>query len=305
MINCIYLNDLSLNGLDSKNQIEILFNRLRKLVVLLNLENLPDLNFIVDIFSSKEEDEKITFIDLVSQLEHDISSYLYSQLQSSHYEEITSDTGICSYESEDISVVATYLNHHSIDAILFSFATHTNWDNTRLNFNVDGMETINFRHIGEIDDKTDWILEAVQQNNAFADAEEFIQKLPSRYINLQFNSSSLEQIRKIDTDVAKLARLDRCFTILDAYCAEDWTSSFRIDEINELGVKLRGESESTRTNTAYMNERKFKDLNGKSVQFELHFDITKAERCYILPLHAEKKILVGYVGGHLSTTKHN
>ncbi|MNE67289.1 hypothetical protein D3C80_1628870 [compost metagenome] len=112
-------------------------------------------------------------------------------------------------------------------------------------------------------------------------------------------------MKLIDTDIAKLERLERCFEALHDYCESDWSGSFRLDQINAKGVKLRGESQTTRDNENYMKQRKFKDLEGNTLQFEFHFDVTKAERCYVLPLFQKKKILIGYIGEHLDTTRHN
>lgn len=305
MIDTLYLNDLSLRELSTKSHIEILFDRLRKIVSIFDLETLPNLNFIVDVFSPYSEEQKVGFIDLISQVDSSMSDYLFSQLQSSYYTDPPTEAPLCTFNSHDISLVATFLNYENKDAILFSFPTNKDWDQTQLNFEFGEAGNISFNHIGDINEDTDWIKDKLTQKFSYRDADEFIEKFLPRFSNLQFNQSSIGQLKKIDTDVAKLERLERCFTILNNYCTQDWVSSFRLDKINEQGVRLRGESESTRVNEAYMNERKFKDLVGNSVQFELHFDITKAERCYVLPLHTKKKILIGYIGDHLSTTKHN
>ncbi|EJB8495362.1 hypothetical protein VXG46_000711 [Acinetobacter baumannii] len=304
MIDKLYFNDLSLKGLKSVEQIEILLSRLKFLVDLLDLDCFPDLKFLINVYSQPTEENQPEFIELLLEVQQDMRDYIFAQLNSSYYVNPPTEASLCVFNSDDISLAATHLNHNKEEAILFSFCSHESWNCIQLDFKVEN-EIISFPNIGDIDSNTPWLTERLAQQLSYSNAIEFIEKIKPRFTNLMFNDSSIEQLKVIDTDVAKLERLERCFTILHEYCEFDWEGSFRLDQINEKGVKLRGESQTTRENDSYMKQRKFKDMNGKSVQFEFHFDVTKAERCYVLPLSQEKKILIGYIGAHLDTTRHN
>lgn len=306
MIDKLYFNDLSLKGLKSVEQIEMLCNRLYTLVDLLNLESLPDLKFLIDVYSHPTEENQPEFIALVSDVQSHMRDYIFAQLNTSYYVDPPSDASLCIFNLDEISLAVTHLNHSNEEAILFSFCSHEIWDRTQLDFKVENKnENISFPNIGAINSNTPWLMERLAQQSSYSNAIEFIEKIKPKFTNLRFNDSSLEQLKLIDTDVTKLARLERNFTILNDYCECDWQGSFRLDLINDKGVRLRGESQTTRENESYMKQRQFNDMDGKTVQFELHFDVTRAERCYVLPLHQEKKLLIGYIGAHLDTTKYN
>lgn len=310
MIDKLYFNDLSLKGLKSVEQIEILLSRLKVLVDLLDLDCLPDLKFLINVYSQPTEENQPEFIELLLEVKQDMRDYIFAQLSSSYYVNPPTEASLCVFNSDEISLAATHLNHNQEEAILFSFCSHESWDRTQLDFKVENEnesenQNISFPNIGAINSNTPWLMERLAQQSSYSNAIEFIEKIKPKFTNLRFNDSSLEQLKLIDTDVAKLARLERNFTILNNYCECDWQGSFRLDLINDKGVRLRGESQTTRENESYMKQRQFNDMDGKTVQFELHFDVTRAERCYVLPLHQEKKLLIGYIGAHLDTTRYN
>ena len=89
--------------------------------------------------------------------------------------------------------------------------------------------------------------------------------------------------------------------------ARKWTlGAFNHKEVvAQSGLNISSESESTLNNNKFRQERIFKLPTGESELFNLHIKIGGGLRICFYPDNEKKKIYVGYIGQHLSTTKFN
>lgn len=117
---------------------------------------------------------------------------------------------------------------------------------------------------------------------------------------------------KVETQCAELGNSPDFYKILFRLkelnnVAKEWTvGAFNHKEVvANVGLIISTESESTLNNEKFRQERIFKLPSGDSKLFDLHIKIGGGLRICFYPDNDDKKIYVGYIGKHLSTTKYN
>lgn len=134
---------------------------------------------------------------------------------------------------------------------------------------------------------------------AVTNGESLYEKLETWFPHLIFVDEVQRQIREMSAGTPQLRQVvDRLFA-LEHYCA-GWTDgAFDADEI---GCKVSPESESVSANPRLRKMREFKLPSGQVAYFEWHMRLTPdAWRLHFLPIPADRKIGIGYVGRHLET----
>ncbi len=88
------------------------------------------------------------------------------------------------------------------------------------------------------------------------------------------------------------------FIELEKYLKDWMEGNFNYRDLKEnTSINISPESETTRNQ--HSNERLFDTINGKKV-YDLHIKLGDGKRIYIMPENSLKKIMIGYVGKHLT-----
>jgi hypothetical protein len=129
--------------------------------------------------------------------------------------------------------------------------------------------------------------------------EEFWQLKSQLYPNLIFCDNAKDNLAFYTLNNPNILIAFQRLKLLDIY-VESKPNKFNI---NAVGCKISGESETTLN--SYSNERTFQlpDKNGKSAVFELHIKFGDAFRLHFY--YENQKCYIGYIGRHLPTTKYN
>jgi len=304
MINTLYLNDLSLVSSDYTQPLNTFFNRLDKLIEILNLNTYPDINFGNLLYELTFENNK-TIFDYIEKLDHLHQQFIYEQLNRSCSLEPSRNANLITFNNEISCVASFLLEINKLDEILISLPTNSTWDDFNLCFTDSDNNSFHFKHIGDIDYHADsWLQELISQQNVYSNNEEFLKKFMPLLSNIYINIEVKEHIKSLGNDMLRLKKLEKIFSLLNSYCENYWRESFNIHNVRKIGISLKDESETVKNNDKLMEERKFDNLDGEKEKFTYHCNITKGDRCYILPLYEERKILIGYIGPHLKTNKY-
>lgn len=202
------------------------------------------------------------------------------------------------------------------DCYLKSFFSHTKWEEFDLDCKRTFLDEISaeiisvdtrIKNIGNIAavQENSWIKELLSDDQEI-DLASFLESM-DKYKFLLFSNDLKQSINSYGEDKTLIKALDKNFKIMENYCQNHWKfGKLRIIALKELGLNsIKPESEPTLLK--YGNQRLFNDHNGirQTEPFSIHFNLPDFRRCYIKEINEnnEKKILVGYVGEHLSTVE--
>lgn len=201
-----------------------------------------------------------------------------------------------------------------LKSIGVSFLSHTKWDKDILRLiinelpeDADGfvISETDIKHITRTDHLTshqDWIIERLKFS--VGNGSVLLTKVKDWYPHLIFCNNAKKQIKALHGGIQLQRIVDRLFD-LENYCRSWTTGGFS-------GVGIPNSSgESSLTMSQYGRDREFVCPDGKTRTFEYHLKgLPKAWRIHIwadeqeefgLASSGNRKILVGYVGKHLST----
>lgn len=201
----------------------------------------------------------------------------------------------------------TYLYH----GISVSFQTKDEWRQPNVNIQVNSINESGdiienhtaLRHIGDI-------RHVINHRSYIQDrAEEDIQcghdlvtRLGDLYQHVTLCRQAHNTIKDLHPRDAHLSAVTNVFRLLNNYISD--LSDTEAFDISQLGFDASYESISTMQH--YSNERTFSCPDGNSIVFNEHAKINPgAWRIYFSYTKITKKVLIGYVGCHLRTTKHH
>lgn len=193
------------------------------------------------------------------------------------------------------------------DGIAISLRSESCWDVPSLNINCRELlldrgelleNLLSIRHASHHShlefDHSVWIQN--QLRRSVRDGEELQNKCGQWFPNLVFCDTARNQLRKLQKGSLQLPRIiDRLFE-LEQFCLDWSTPGFD-------GSKFKNASyETTTTMQQYGRQREFICPDGQIRVFEFHLkNIPNAWRIHIWPDLQTRRILVGYIGPHLST----
>ncbi|EHU2502374.1 hypothetical protein VXQ12_08855 [Acinetobacter baumannii] len=217
-----------------------------------------------------------------------------------------------SYESEIVSEFKIVYKFK--DCILKSFFTHEKWENFLIqckqqsldeNTSEINISDVNIKNIGKLEkiDEDCWIYEYLQ-NEDENNLDSLLANLSS-YNNLLFSKDVITSIRSYGENTSLINALVRNFEIMQLYCEKFWHfGNLRISHLKDLGLTTI-KPESDVTLSKFGSQRLFIDHNGvrSTEPYSFHFNLPDFKRCYIKGIEEDgkRKILVAYIGEHLST----
>lgn len=299
-------NEISLSDLDTKDDIVRFFGQIEDLVKLLNLKKLPDIVFGSTVLSNKIDDNSNLY-DLITncELSHENKTILFSIIQNTPFiEEMELSDFQIKYNDID-AYGLTYAHLNDIPSISipqhpwfeFIIAAQKEYLNTNADLVLD---TVQIKHIGDLKNSHGSWFADLLPDVYYTNSNEFLDFCDSRFARIQLSNESVKAIKALPLE--KIIKMERSFQILNDYCENYWKfGSLRSSAICELGLHLRPESDTTMQ--MFGEQRNFKNEEGITEQFTLHFDVSEGERSYLKGLTQAKEIFIAYVGPHLSTKK--
>lgn len=192
-----------------------------------------------------------------------------------------------------------------LDMIPISLASHPCWDCSYMYLDVVCLdkddERVMIIHVSRkkhLNDHAEWIKTRLLRE--IRDGKTLWSKKSELFPNLQFCESVKEQLQNLPAGNGMLGQIEKKLFNLQVY-AQTWvTGIFNSDSI---ACKVTPESEATLQQ--YSKERTFLCPDGQERTFSWHARLTPLEwRVYFYP-GPPGKIIIGYVGCHLRTTKLN
>jgi hypothetical protein len=186
-----------------------------------------------------------------------------------------------------------------IDGLAVSLLTADDWRVARVRIEkswVDGNDistvALDVAHAGQcghLDDHLDWLKRS--QTPSPTNGVQLWNQRKSLFPSIEFCASVEDQIKKLGGDGPPFRSTLRGLQDLQTYCAS-WTGPFDIHAFNNAS----GESQCTLEK--YSAERTFRCPDGENRLFEWHLKRGDT-RIHFREVPEHKRILVGYVGGHL------
>jgi len=191
------------------------------------------------------------------------------------------------------------------DGLAVSLLSSERWDVARVRIDkawVEGEDiqtrTFDVLHAGRsahLDEHGDWLRRT--QTPPPANGAELWDQRVALFPNLDFCDSVGDQIKTLGGDGSRFRAVARGLRDLQTYC-EAWdTGNFDIHGLNNAS------GESGPTLDMYSEERRFRCPDGEYRVFEWHLKRGDT-RIHFFDFPAQKRLLVGYVGGHLRTVKY-
>ncbi|MFD3163307.1 hypothetical protein [Herpetosiphon sp. NSE202] len=191
-----------------------------------------------------------------------------------------------------------------LDGIAISLASHSDWDNNQLT-----IEEFFFDDSGELAEKHHDVLhhsspQHIQQNKplieeinkrSVRDGRDAYERCSELFPDLEWTETALDALKQLEANDQNWPHIKRHLFQFQAYAANWQTGTF-----DKNGLKLRCSTESKSTMNLYSHERIFRCSDGKDRLFEWHSKLSDAVRIHFLPDGARYKIIIGYIGKHLS-----
>jgi hypothetical protein len=186
-----------------------------------------------------------------------------------------------------------------VDGLAVSLLTANDWDVARVPIDkswVDGNDistvALGVPHAGRcghLDDHFDWLKRS--HTPPPTNGGQLWNQRESLFPRIEFCESAENQIKSLGGDGARFRAALRGLQDLQTYCVS-WSGPFDIHGFNNAS----GESQSTLD--MYSAERTFRCPDGENRLFEWHLKRGDT-RIHFREIPEQKRILVGYVGGHL------
>ena len=186
------------------------------------------------------------------------------------------------------------------DGLAISVLSADQWDVARVRIEKswikgDDVETVALDVLhaarnAHLDDHAEWLLRT--QTPPPTNGLQLWDQRMALFPRLDFCDSAQAQIRSLGGDGSRFRAAVRGFRDLQNYC-ESWTAgTFDIRALNNAA------GESISTLNMYSEERTFRCPDGQDRRFEWHLKRGDT-RIHFLDFPARRRILVGYLGGHL------
>jgi hypothetical protein len=209
-------------------------------------------------------------------------------------------------ESVAIGLGAAFL----LDALAISLCSDRRWLESYLELRVsqldddgeiiDAFETIHHASVNDhVRSHLPWIesrLFAEVQSNVHAGLDIWLHK-EEWFPNLYFCEQVKEQLQMVYRGHLMLSSILKCLHELEDYC-KNWLDG----PFDNNRITRKATLESAITLEMYGSERTFRCHDGISRLFSWHLPLTpNAWRLYFYPISEERKLIIGYIGQHLST----
>jgi len=200
-----------------------------------------------------------------------------------------------------------------IEAIAVSFLSNDRWDRSVIdNISVQSLDTdtgqlqqrqaVSVNHASRTDHLArheNWIAECIR--DSIRDGQDIWYRKEELYPNLLLCDALRRQLRAIHSSHLALRQVKKRLSELEIFC-RNWTQGSFTSK--QLHGNPRTESQATLQQ--YPNERTFMCPDGVERIFSWHARINPgAWRLHFFPLENEQKIIIGYIGPHLSTATDN
>ena len=188
-----------------------------------------------------------------------------------------------------------------IDGLAVSLQSHGEWDQASIHLEKcwiqdEQIQTLvqEVDHASRTDhlsDHGEWLNRT--QTPAPTSGTELWKERASLFPSLDFCESVEGQVRELLGGEPRFKAVVRGLRDLESYCKGWITGNFDIKAL------IRASGESVSTLNMYSEERKFRCPDGQYRLFEWHVKRGESTRIHFFDVPAQKRILVGYVGGHL------
>jgi hypothetical protein len=202
------------------------------------------------------------------------------------------------------------------DALALSLRSSSRWNYSRLELEYNQLdendkltsEIVEVRHASHSDhvqEHNGWIKQHVQELKhvevPITDGADLWSRCEELFPSLQFCDSVGGALRSFHPGNSPFNSITRKLFDLEEYC-KNWREQGGQFDPRNIPGKRHPESEATLN--MYEQERTFLCPDGEKRVFTLHIWITEYWRLYYWPLLEQKKMIIGYIGGHLSTPKY-
>lgn len=196
-----------------------------------------------------------------------------------------------------------------LDALALSICSDACWNFSRLDLNYTYLdsegedireESVTVTHASHKDhilEHITWIKE--RTNPDIQNGSDLWRHRESLFPNLQFCASVDEALQFLNSGADYLHLVRKKLSELEKACLQ-WQ-----EREGSFDVQLKGSVDSEVALQKYAEERTFVCPDGQSRLFSLHIRVTSSWRIYYYPLGSTKKVIVGYIGKHLSTKKYS
>jgi hypothetical protein len=197
------------------------------------------------------------------------------------------------------------------DNLAISFNCNQKWNSDQLELELATIDEndelieskIKVNHASceiHIEKHTTWIQTRIY--STINNGKELWSRKQELFPNLEFCDSVQKQLEDILSEQLELQPVRKTLLILQNHC-QAWKSGDFYIESSIL--EYSPESNQTLNNSKYKKQREFICPDGQKRLFSLHAKLRICNwRIYFYPDQADKKVIIGYIGKHLSTDKY-
>ena len=198
-----------------------------------------------------------------------------------------------------------------IDALAVSLKSKARWNCNRLELEVrridendelidEQVEITHASHKSHVQEHADWIKNRIR--TGVRDGVELWNNREDLFPNLEFCESVSKQVQSIRKGQIELNPVVKALFELQKCCKTWNTGSFSFEG---SPIEVSPESKQTLQNKKYKQQREFVCPDGVKRLFDLHVKLRFCNwRIYFCSKEDPGKVIIGYVGPHLSTDKY-
>ena len=201
---------------------------------------------------------------------------------------------------------------HLLDTVAISFISDECWNCSSLEIQAQRIneenaeliheiiEILHASHKNHVQNHAEWIQNRIR--NGVIDGEDLWDRRKELFPNLDFCDAVGKQLTNIRAGQLELQPVVKTLFELQKCCNNWKTGYFNLDE---YPIEESGESQATLKK--YGNQRSFRCPDGQERLFERHVKLRFCNwRIHFFPLkpEVEIKVIIGYVGSHLSTVNY-
>ncbi len=261
-------------------------------------------NYSISQWCKEASEKERRFIKTLSK-----KTPLSQDLFNTEIQEIENHAGLSEFYYQGqltIGLSIAYL----LDTVAISFISEPCWDLICIKLDAIQLDmqenivnqTLEIRHASRnihVQDHAEWIQRKIQEG--IVDGTDIWSRREELFPNLEFCDSVCKQLENIRSGQLELRPVYKNLIEIQK-CCQNWISG--TFSVEGYSLDESGESESTRNNNRYRQERTFMCPDGEERFFERHIKLRSCNwRIHFFPLQPGK-VIIGYIGRHLPTVNY-